>query len=252
MAQDNLQDSNSREENGFYQPKYPNDVDRQRPLFHDEMDYNLDLIGQVIQGYRVMGTNVDGSLNLENDVEKVLKLYRVQANDSVLIGAGALEGDYVWIPIEVGDLSGAQGPQGPIGPIGPQGVKGDQGDTGVQGPIGPQGLSGPTGDPGVQGPIGPQGPSGLNGDPGEQGPQGPQGLAGAAGAQGDTGVQGPIGPQGPKGDQGDTGVQGPIGPQGVKGDQGDTGAQGPKGDQGGQSRPPTRRGAIYFPNPTTS
>ena len=31
------------------------------------MDYNLDLIGQVIKGYRVMGSGTAGSLDLIND-----------------------------------------------------------------------------------------------------------------------------------------------------------------------------------------
>lgn len=101
MAQDPLQDSNARGPQGKYQPKYPVD----KPLLHEEMDFNLDLIGQVIKGYRVMGTNSDGSLNLANDVEKVLKLYKVTSDDTTLINAGAKIDDYVWVPSTVEGIS---------------------------------------------------------------------------------------------------------------------------------------------------
>ena len=59
-----------KSENGQYLPQYPNEGDRLRPLTHDEMDYNLDLVGQVIKGYRVMGTGTDGDLDLINDLDK--------------------------------------------------------------------------------------------------------------------------------------------------------------------------------------
>jgi len=98
MAQDPLQDSNNRGEEGKYQPKYPVD----KPLLHEEMDYNLDLIGQVIKGYRVMGSGPAGELDLSADVEKVLKLYKVTSDDTTLIDAGAEIGDYVWTPSTVG------------------------------------------------------------------------------------------------------------------------------------------------------
>lgn len=99
MAQDNLQDSNNRGPQGNYQPKYP----ETRPLRHEEMDYNLDLIGQVIKGYRVMGSGPAGELDLSTDVEKVLKLYKVTNSDTNLITSGAQVDDYVWVPIEITD-----------------------------------------------------------------------------------------------------------------------------------------------------
>ena len=77
MSQDPLDTSGKDYKNnkGKYQPQYPADssANRRRALSHEEMDYNLDLIGQVIQGYRVMGTGPDGALDLTNDVDKILK-----------------------------------------------------------------------------------------------------------------------------------------------------------------------------------
>jgi hypothetical protein len=144
MAQDNLQNSDMRGPNGKYDPLYPGDLGR--ALYHPEMDYNLDLIGQVIQGYRVMGTNVDGSIHINDDTEKVLKLYVVQSSDILLIEAGAAIGDRVWIPT---DTIGNGG--------GPQGYQGNQGNQGTQGPIGHQGSTGAQGATGAQGVQGPQG-----------------------------------------------------------------------------------------------
>lgn len=108
MAQDNLQNSNMRGPNGKYDPLYPGDLGR--ALYHPEMDYNMDLIGQVIQGYRVMGTNQDGSIHINDDTEKALKLYVVKSIDTILINAGAEVGDRVWIPTDqIGDPNGPQG-----------------------------------------------------------------------------------------------------------------------------------------------
>ena len=102
MAQENLQGSGKRGPLGTYQPLYPTELGRS--LYHTEMDYNLDLIGQVIQGYRVMGTNADGSINPDNDTEKILKLYVVKLADTALINAGAEVGDIVWVPTDqIGD-----------------------------------------------------------------------------------------------------------------------------------------------------
>ena len=178
MPQDNLQNSGKRGPLGNYDPLYPGELGRS--LFHPEMDYNLDLIGQVINGFRVMGTNNDGSINVNNDIEKVLKLHTVTSGDTILIGAGALVGDVVWIPVAVATV------------IGPQGVQGAQGVQGVQGAQGVQGLQGDQGPRGFQGN---QGPSavGVTGSPGGTGPQGNQGTFGVQGAQGVQGNQGIIG-----------------------------------------------------------
>jgi hypothetical protein len=94
MQQDNI----NKDANGKYTPKYPKDLDR--PLEHDEMDYNLDLIGKTIKGYLVMGSGPDGDLDLTNDVDKVLQLYKVTAEDVNYISNGASIDDYVWIPVD--------------------------------------------------------------------------------------------------------------------------------------------------------
>ena len=155
MSQDNLQDSGQRGPLGDYDPLYPGQLGRS--LYHPEMDYNLDLIGQIIQGYRVMGTNADGSININDDTEKVLKLYKVKVTDTLLIGAGAVVDDLVWVPTDTigsgGGPQGDQGFQGNDGPIGSQGSQGlgFQGNQGDIGPTGVQGTDGSTGAQGAQG-----------------------------------------------------------------------------------------------------
>ena len=178
MPQDNLQNSGERGAQGKYNPLYPGELGR--ALFHPEMDYNLDLIGQVIHGYRVMGTNNDGTINPDNDVNKVLKLYVVTSGDTTLIAAGALVGDRVWIPTTVATTQGAQGFQGRQGAQGFQGRQGAQGFQGAQGHQGFQGTQGPSavGTPGSTGGTGPQGFQGSQGVQGFQGFQGVQGSVG--------------------------------------------------------------------------
>ena len=105
MTQNNLQNSNSRGENGKYTPKYPSTL--KRSLNHDEMNYNLNLVGQVIHGFRVIGGGVGGSLDLTNDVDKVLKLHKVVEGNSHYISNGAKVGDYIWIPAEGGTGGGS-------------------------------------------------------------------------------------------------------------------------------------------------
>jgi hypothetical protein len=95
MSQDSLDSFNREEPYGKYQPKYPSK--KGFPLSHGEMDYNLDLIGQVIKGYRVMGLGPGGNLDLDNDNGKILKLYKVQAGDTILQANGAIVGDFVWV-----------------------------------------------------------------------------------------------------------------------------------------------------------
>jgi len=184
MPQDNLQNSGEREALGKYNPLYPGELGR--ALFHPEMDYNLDLIGQVIHGFRVMGTNSDGTINTEDDVEKVLKLYIVTSEDTVLIEAGAVIGDRVWIPATVSTEGG------PAGPRGYQGYQGNQGRQGAQGAQGSQGRQGTTGAQGTQGPsaVGAPGDPGGAGPPGNQGPQGPRGPQGFQGNTGSVGNYG--------------------------------------------------------------
>jgi len=178
MPQDNLQNSEERGPLGKYNPIYPGELGR--ALFHPEMDYNLDLIGQVIHGFRVMGTNNDGTIDIDDDVEKVLKLYIVTSDDTVLIGAGAVVGDRVWIPAAVSTGGGPAGPRGPQGDQGPRGFQGAQGNQGRQGSEGNQGTQGPSavGQPGQAGSAGPQGNQGAQGIAGPQGVQGTQGSVG--------------------------------------------------------------------------
>ena len=92
------QDDINKDGNGKYSPKYPKNLDR--PLKHGEMDYNLDLIGNTIKGYLVMGSGPDGDIDLTNDVDKVLQLYKVTAEDLNYISNGAEIDDYVWIPVD--------------------------------------------------------------------------------------------------------------------------------------------------------
>ena len=94
MPKKDLKNSNAKRANGIYIPKYPD----QGALKHEEMDYNLDLIGETVQGYRVMGNSPNGRLNTVRDANKVLKLYQVTSQDNNLITAGAAVGDYVWVP----------------------------------------------------------------------------------------------------------------------------------------------------------
>jgi hypothetical protein len=84
-----------RGQNGFYRPILPEDVNR--PLTHDEMDYNIQLIGGIIGGYRVIGTGTDSVLDVTNDANKSLKLYKVTSNDTEIIASGSEINDLVWI-----------------------------------------------------------------------------------------------------------------------------------------------------------
>jgi alkylhydroperoxidase/carboxymuconolactone decarboxylase family protein YurZ len=84
-----------RGQNGFYRPILPEDLNR--PLTHDEMDYNIQLIGGIIGGYRVIGTGTNGVLDINNDANKNLKLYRVTSNDTEIIASGSNIDDLVWV-----------------------------------------------------------------------------------------------------------------------------------------------------------
>ena len=110
-----------RGNNGKYQPQYPNEGNRERALTHEEMNYNLDMIGQVIKGYRVIGLETDPKGDIDpykliakdpltglpaedgEELAKVLKLIKVTNDRSdfdALIAAGASEHDFVWIPVK--------------------------------------------------------------------------------------------------------------------------------------------------------
>ena len=89
---------------GEYHSLAPHDLER--PLSHEEMDYNLLYQKQTLNGYRIAGSNDDLTLNV-SDLSKVLAFHQVDQTGSGddynrLIAAGLFEGQYVWIPVEVG------------------------------------------------------------------------------------------------------------------------------------------------------
>ena len=90
-------------QNGFYRPILPEDVNR--PLTHDEMDYNIQLIGGIISGYRVIGTGTDGALDVTNDANKRLKLYKVTSSDTEIIASGSEINNLVWIVDNPGEVT---------------------------------------------------------------------------------------------------------------------------------------------------
>jgi len=109
MSSDNIQGSGKKNINGatggVFSPEYADDG----ALSHGDMDYNLDMIGEVIKGYHVIGgenTAAAGELGGvvdNNDVGKVLKLHTVNSNsaDQYLLNAGAVIGEKVWVFHEV-------------------------------------------------------------------------------------------------------------------------------------------------------
>ena len=93
------QDSNNKDINGKEQPIYRSSLDG-RSIEHVEMDYNLSLIGKTIQGYTIMGSGSEGSLDLTDDLDKVLKLHKIIAADTELIANGGKVNEYVWIVVD--------------------------------------------------------------------------------------------------------------------------------------------------------
>ena len=143
---------------GYYktfQPQY-----KGRPLKHTEMDFNIDLIGQVIKGYRVVGSGlVPDELDLVNDLDKVL-MFNVRdmidsEGDIVYEDDGTTpKQEYIWELVDLGGVGGVKGDKGNLGTAGAQGAKGDKGDLGAQGSTGLTGVKGSTGAQGSQGPGG--------------------------------------------------------------------------------------------------
>lgn len=145
---------------GYYktfQPQF-----KGRPLRHTEMDFNIDLIGQVIKGYRVVGndTLVPDEIDLINDVDKILMFAERDMEDAE--GNIVYEDDgitpkieYVWKLSTLGSISGSKGDKGEPG------SKGDDGTTGAQGAKGAQGATGLTGVKGEIGTTGAQGAAGT-------------------------------------------------------------------------------------------
>lgn len=141
---------------GYYktfQPQY-----KGRPLKHTEMDFNIDLIGQVIRGYRVVGNDilVPDELDLVNDLDKLLTFTSRDMIDAE--GNTVYEDDgvtpkleYIWQLISAGSLSGSKGDKGDSGTNGVQGAQGAQGAQGITGQTGLTGAKGSTGAQGSQG-----------------------------------------------------------------------------------------------------
>lgn len=145
---------------GYYktfQPQF-----KGRPLKHTEMDFNIDLIGQVIKGYRVVGNSlVPDEIDLVNDLDNLLTFTSRDMIDAE--GNTVYEDDgitpkleYIWQLIDAGSLSGSKGSKGEPGANGAQGATGLQG---LQGATGAQGLTG------VKGSTGAQGAQGIAGTP---------------------------------------------------------------------------------------
>jgi hypothetical protein len=145
---------------GYYktfQPQF-----KGRPLKHTEMDFNIDLIGQVIKGYRVVGSSlIPDEIDLTADLDKLLTFTSRDMIDAE--GNTVFEDDgttpkieYIWELIDAGSLSGSKGDKGEPGT---DGAKGSTGAQGLQGLTGAQGLTG------VKGNTGAQGAQGIAGTP---------------------------------------------------------------------------------------
>ena len=229
MSSENIQGSGQKNLNGAtggqFNPQYADDG----ALSHAEMDYNLDLIGEIIKGYHVIGgesTGAGGELGGvvdDNDAGKVLKLVTVTnaANHQYLLNAGAALGEKVWVFHEiqginiigtdtVTNITNISSPNcNDIWVVSVTDGTNIAGDGlvwncdlqqwvnigPIQGPIGPQGATGATGLQGDTGATGPIGNTGV-GDTGPQGPIGATGIQGWVGEIGSTGLDGPTGPPG--------------------------------------------------------
>tara|TARA_R110002096_G_scaffold1004_4_gene5383 strand:+ start:2351 stop:3817 length:1467 start_codon:yes stop_codon:yes gene_type:complete len=149
-----------------------------RALHHDEMDYNLDLVGHVINGYRIIGSASGGEIDTSVDMNKVLKLHTVDANDLSTLPtafAGTNVGDIVWIM-----ATGASGGSGTDGTSGVDGV-GSTGTHGTDGTSGVAGNHGSSGTDGTDGTTGTDGTSGIGTD-GTDGTSGTDGTHGTSGS----------------------------------------------------------------------
>ena len=97
---------------GYFKPLFPHNLGR--PLHHPEQDYNAHLIGQVIKGYRVIGSGSDGEMTTA-DLELGIKLHEVNPGDGSpgsadedyahYIEAGAKDYEWIWVPAEMGGIS---------------------------------------------------------------------------------------------------------------------------------------------------
>jgi hypothetical protein len=67
---------------GQYSLLLPHDLNR--PLTHDEMDYNLLYHKQTHLGYKIFGSGVDQTLDFTEDVDKVMKIILVILTQDIL------------------------------------------------------------------------------------------------------------------------------------------------------------------------
>jgi hypothetical protein len=219
FAQRGIDPSQYSGANGQFLPLLPNLLGR--PLSHDEMDYNLELLDEVVRNYRVMNSNGDTTALGASDVNKYLKFANVN-------------GEYVWT-MDAGSGSGGSGDKGEKGEAGSAGEKGEAGSAGDKGEVGEKGSTG-SGEKGEAGSAGDKGEAGSAGDKGEVGEKGSTG----SGEKGEAGAAGDKGEAGSAGDKGDTGTQGTKGEKGAdgadangtKGEKGEAGSAGEKGEAG--------------------
>ena len=97
---------------GYFKPLFPHNLGR--PLHHPEQDYNAHLIGQIIKGYRVIGSGSDGEMTTA-DLELGIKLHEVNPGDGTpgsadedyahYIEAGAKDYEWIWVPAEMGGIN---------------------------------------------------------------------------------------------------------------------------------------------------
>ena len=143
---------------GYYktfQPQF-----KGRPLRHTEMDFNIDMIGQVIKGYRIVGSSLEpDEIDLVADLDKVLMFAERDMEDAE--GNIVYEEDgitpkveYVWELTSLGSISGSKGDVGPTGAQGAAGAQGKMGNNGAQGAQGLTGVKGEVGSAGAQGSAG--------------------------------------------------------------------------------------------------
>ena len=97
---------------GYFTPLFPHNLGR--PLHHPEQDYNAHLIGQIVKGFRVIGSGTDGEMTTA-DLELGIKLHEVNPGDGTpgsadadyahYIEAGAKDYEWIWVPAEMGGIT---------------------------------------------------------------------------------------------------------------------------------------------------
>jgi len=217
FAQRGIDPSQYSGANGQFLPLLPNLLGR--PLAHDEMDYNLELLDEVVRNYRVMNSNGGTTTLGAGDVNKYLKFanvngeyvwimdpgsggsgsidFIVDSNNTTTVASAStvdlVSGANITITLSETPAGTAQytiestggGGSGDKGDKGDPGAAGDKGETGTTGDKGDKGAAGDKGDKGeastVPGPQGDKGDVGAKGDAGTSGTSGAKGEPGALG-----------------------------------------------------------------------